>query len=86
MANADVAFQLHHVVLLEHIAHESRALAHVELAFRRGHDAGRILPAVLQHGQRVIQALIDRRISHDADDAAHARSPPQDAREAVRLA
>ena len=75
VADADVALQLHHVVLLEHVAHEAAALAHVQLAFARGHDAGRILPAVLQHGQRVVKPLVDRAVSDHADNSAHARSP-----------
>ena len=35
MADADVAAQLEHVVLLEYVAHQARALAHAQLALRR---------------------------------------------------
>ncbi len=76
MADADVAFELEHVMLLEHIAHQATALAHVQLALGRGRDAGGILAAVLQHGQRVIQTLVDRTGADDADDAAHAVFSP----------
>ena len=71
VADADVALQLEHVVLLEHVAHQAAALAHVELALGRGRDAGGILAAVLQHGERVVEPLIDRAGADDADDAAH---------------
>ena len=37
-----------------------RLLAHEQLAFVAGHDAGGILAAVLQHRQRVVEPLIDR--------------------------
>jgi len=75
MADADVALQLHHVMLLKDVAHQARALPDIKLAFARGHDARCILAAVLQHGQRIVDALIDRAVSHHADNSAHARSP-----------
>ena len=37
----------------------------------RGHDAGRILAAVLQDGQRIIDPLIDRTDTDHSDDSAH---------------
>ena len=37
-----------------------------------GRDAGRILAAMLQQGQRVVDLLVDRSRGDDADDAAHA--------------
>jgi hypothetical protein len=36
-----------------------------------GDDAGRVLPAVLQQQQRVVDQLVDRRFGDDTDDAAH---------------
>ncbi len=60
-----------HVVLLEHVAHQARALAHEQLAVLGRHDAGGILAAVLQHRQRVIDALIDCAGADDSDDSAH---------------
>ena len=47
-----------HVVRLEDVAHESVGLALVDLA-SAGEDARRILSAVLQRGQRVVQVLVD---------------------------
>ena len=75
VADADVALELEHVLLLEHVAHQTRVLAHEQLARLAGHDAGGILAAVLQHRQRVIDALIDRAHSDHSDDAAH-EGPP----------
>ncbi|MFZ2989122.1 hypothetical protein, partial [Ideonella sp.] len=40
-----------------------------------GDDTGRILTAVLQQQQRVIDELIDRLLGNHADDAAHEGSP-----------
>jgi hypothetical protein len=54
MGDAPVADQAAHVAGTEHIAHQARALVHVKTpALRRG-DAGRILPAMLEHLQAVI--------------------------------
>ena len=58
-------------MLLEDVAHESAALAHVELALAAGGDAGGVLAAMLQHRESVIETLVDGAHSDDADDAAH---------------
>ena len=71
MAHADVALELLHVVLLEHIAHQALALAHEQLAFGDRGDARRVLAAMLQHRQRVIDPLIDSAGSDDSGNAAH---------------
>ena len=71
MADADVAAQLEHVVAREHVAHESRALVQAQAIAVDGRDAGRVLAAVLQHGQRVVERRRDFRFSDDADDSAH---------------
>ena len=39
-------------------------------AFARD-DAGRVLAAVLQQQQPVVEQLVDRRVRDDADDSAH---------------
>jgi hypothetical protein len=67
VADADVAHQLQHVALVEDVAHQAGFLAHRQLVLAHGHDAGRILAAVLQHRQRVIDPLVDRRRPDDAD-------------------
>ena len=61
VADADVALQLQHVPLLEHVAHQAVVLAQEQRALVLGHDARRVLAAVLQHGQRVVDLLVDRR-------------------------
>jgi hypothetical protein len=71
VADADVAAQLLHVPLHEHVADESVFLARTECAVPVGHDPGGILAAMLQDHQRVIQPLIDRLMTDDADDATH---------------
>ena len=75
VTDAHVTFELEHVVLLEHVAHQAAALAHTQLPFARGgRNAGRILAAMLQHGEGVIETLIDGAGTNDTDDAAHGRS------------
>ena len=59
-----------HVVRLEHVPHHAVCLALVDGA-AAGHDAGRVLPAMLQGGQRVNQILADVRSTDDSDDPAH---------------
>lgn len=71
VTDADVALQLQHVPLLEHVAHETHVLAQVQRAFVLGHDACRILSTMLQDGERVVDLLVDRRETHDTDDATH---------------
>ena len=60
-----------HVALLEDVAHQAVLLAHEQLAFVAGHDAGGVLATMLQHRQRVIDLLVGGRVPDDADDAAH---------------
>ena len=71
MADTDVATQFEHVLLAEDIAHQARALAHGGEPLARGHDAGGILAAVLQHRQRVIETLVDRFGTDDSCKPAH---------------
>jgi hypothetical protein len=72
MPDADIAFQLEHVLLLEHIAHQATALAHAQPAIPGCRDTRRILTAMLQHRQSVINTLIDCARTDDADNSAHA--------------
>jgi len=71
MSDALVSLQRQHVLLLEHIAYQPRALARAQPAFVRGHDTGGILAAMLQHCQRIVQTLVDGTGANDTDDAAH---------------
>jgi hypothetical protein len=72
VADSDVAFEFQHVLLLEHVAHQPRILAHEQFAVLRGHDAGSVLTAMLQHRQRIINALIDCTGAYHSDNSAHA--------------
>ena len=66
MGDARVAQQGAHVARAEHVAHQAVALVQIEgVAVQRG-DARRILPAVLQYLQAVIQQLVDGVVSDDA--------------------
>ena len=42
-----------------------------------GDDAGSILAPVLQYGQAIEQALINRTTPGNADDSAHGPNPPR---------
>ena len=75
VADAGIALELEHVVLLEDVAHQAAVLAHAKLPVAGGRDAGGVLAAMLQHRQRVIDALIDRARSDDTDDSAHSSLP-----------
>ncbi len=71
VTDAGVAFELQHVLLLKDVADQPTTLAYVELALPGGRDAGGVLPAVLQNGQRVVDPLIDRARPDDAHYSAH---------------
>ena len=71
MADADITPQLEHVLLAEDIAHQPLPLAHADKAIGDGDDARRVLAAVLQHRQRVIEPLVDGGSADDGCDAAH---------------
>ncbi len=75
VADADVADQALHVALLEHVAHQAIILAQEQPAVMAGHDTGSVLAAVLEDRKRVIQRLIDVRLTDDTDDATHATQP-----------
>ena len=62
---------LQHRFFAEDIAHQAVALVHAQLATVRGGDAGRILAAVLEDSQAVVQRSGDFSGSDDSDDAAH---------------
>ena len=70
VAHADVALELLHVVLLEHIAHQALALAHEQLALGDRGDARGILAAMLEHRQGVIDPLIDVALSGSFQELA----------------
>ena len=84
MADAGVAGEVAHVPRAEHVLHEPGSLEHVEHRTFAGRDAGRVLAAVLQQQQAVVEQLVDRRVRDDADDAAHCGYTFRDADAPVR--
>ena len=76
MGDAHVAEQIAHVAGAEHVAHQAVALVHVEGAALAGDDAGRILAAVLQHQQAVIEQLVDGVFRHYTENSAHGLERP----------
>ena len=71
LAQAHAARQRAHVARAEHVAHHAARLVHEALRALHRDDAGRVLPAMLQQQQRVVDQLVDRDLSDDADNAAH---------------
>jgi hypothetical protein len=75
VAHAHVAPKILHGVLIEDVAHQPLPLAHEELAIGHRGDACGVLPTVLQHRQRIVDAMVDATGPDDSCDTAHAVSP-----------
>jgi hypothetical protein len=71
VADAGITHQRAHVTGTEHVAHQAVGLVHREHAAVVGCDTGRILAAVLQQQQCVVQQLVNGGLRDDADDATH---------------
>ncbi len=71
MAEAYVALQTQHMLLLKDVTHEPIALVNMEPAILLGNDPGGVLAAVLQHRQRVVDRLVDGLVSNDTDNSTH---------------
>lgn len=71
MAHAHIASQARHVALMKNIANKTVALPYVQLTRIPGNDAGRVLASMLQHGQRIVDSLIDRPVSNYSDYPTH---------------
>ena len=69
--HADIAGQAQHVARMEYVANQAAALADTQTALTPGHDARRVLPAVLQDGQRVVDRLVNGFFSNYSDNATH---------------
>ena len=71
MRDARVAAERAHVARAEYVAHHAAALVHVEgRAFGRD-DAGRVLAAMLQHQEPVVQDLVHSAASDYTEYSAH---------------
>ena len=67
--------ELAHLVAGEHVPHQAVVLAQVHaVAVARG-DARRVLPPVLQHGQRIVKRRTHRAPTDDSNDSTHAELP-----------
>ncbi len=75
VTEAYVAGELQHVPLEEHVADQAVALADAQAAAVVRHDAGGVLPAVLEHRQRVVERLIDGLMTDDSDQSTHTSAP-----------
>ncbi len=71
MPHTHAAPQVDHVFGAEDIPDQAAVFAQMELLVFTGNDAGRILSAVLQDQQGVVQGLVDRPLADDSDYAAH---------------
>jgi len=60
VANANVTGQAQHVTLVEHVANKAVALALAHAVVAPGNDTCSILAAMLQHGQCVVDTLVNR--------------------------
>ncbi|OIQ67729.1 hypothetical protein GALL_506890 [mine drainage metagenome] len=78
LTDAVIARQRAHIAGTKHIAHHAACLVHEQLRARSGHDARRILPAMLQQEQRVVEQLVDGLLGNHTDDAAHGRTLSSD--------
>ena len=74
MTNSHIASQALHVMLLEHVTHQTVGFAHLRLLPVRGDHSSRILAPVLQHRQRVIEFLVDRPATDQTNYSAHSPS------------
>ena len=75
LAQTHITGQSTHIAGAEHIAHHALGLVHEELAFLLGHDAGCILPTVLQQQQSVINQLIHGCGADHTNDSTHSCVP-----------
>ena len=73
MANANVALKSKHVALEEDICHQAVGLSQSEVPVGIGENSRRVLTAVLENGQPVIQQLIHMcsLMANNAKDATH---------------
>ena len=68
---AHVAGELQHVPFLEHVADQAVALANAQPPAVVGHDACRILSAVLEDGERIVERLVHGFMANDSDESTH---------------
>ena len=69
--NAGVTGERAHIARAENVAHHAAAFVHVKGRAVGRHDAGRVLAAMLQHQEPVVQHLVHRAASHYTQYSAH---------------
>ncbi len=77
MADTDISRQAKHMPGAKDIPHQTIALALLQTVRAPGHDAGRILAAMLENGERIVNRLIDGTLRNDTDNAAHQSATPK---------
>ncbi len=71
MTDTHVALELHHVPSLKHVPDETVVLAQVDAMAIAGDHAGRVLTAMLNDRQAVVDGLVDRPVAQDSNYSAH---------------
>ncbi len=74
VADTDIAHQPLHMTGPENVFHQAVGLLLSQLAAVTGHDTRRILAAMLEYGQRVIELQIDIAFTHNTHNAAHRKT------------
>ncbi len=74
MPQPHIALQLKHVPRLKHITYETTVFAQKDPSAVAGHDAGCVLSAVLNHGQRIIDSLVNGTVPNNTDNATHGQT------------
>lgn len=71
MADTVGAAEPVHVFLAEDVTHQAVALAKIEVIALARHDAGGILPPMLQHGECIVQVIAHIGPANHTDYATH---------------
>ena len=71
VADADTAAQGQHVFALEHVLDEPVALVQSQARAVNGGDARRVLAAMLEHGQGIVESRCDFGFADDSNDSTH---------------
>ena len=71
LPQTDIARQCAHVAGAENVAHHALGLVHEKFTTQLRDDARRVLPAVLQQQEAVIDQLINRSVTDNTNYSAH---------------
>ena len=63
-----------HMFALEYILNQAIVLAHAKMAIVIGHNAGRVLPAMLKNDQRIVNRLIYGAVTDYPNNSAHCQT------------